>query len=78
MKIFRFRAKETKRTMQKQRREKLEIRRDDFDSLFLWKVFWKLMRAESPVVFFLKILASAAFFLAFLFFFFIVGEIVGA
>ena len=64
--------------MQKQRREKLEITNSDFDSLFLWKVFWKLMRAESPFVFLLKILTCAALMLALMFFIFIVGDFLGA
>lgn len=64
--------------MQKQRREELEIRSADFDSLFFWKVFWKLVRIESPIIFFLKVLTCAAFFLALLFFIFLVGEIFGA
>lgn len=64
--------------MQKRQREKLEITSDDFDSLFLWKVFWKMMRAESPAIFFLKIFACAAFFLALLFFIFLVGACLGA
>lgn len=64
--------------MNKQPREKPEITGEDFDSFFMWKVFWKLMPHESPVVFLLKILACAAFFIAFLIFFFVVGELVGA
>jgi len=32
-----------------------EITREDFDSLFLWKVFWKLIRVETPLVFCLKV-----------------------
>jgi len=28
-----------------------EITREDFDSLFMWKVFWKLIRAGKPICF---------------------------
>lgn len=66
------------KAVQKQLHEKFEIKAEDFDSLFLWKVFWKLIRSEPPQVFFLKVLACAAFFLALLFFIFLVGESVGA
>lgn len=64
--------------MRKQQREKFAVENADFDSLFLWKVFWKMMQSNSPAVFFLKVFAVAAFFLAFLFFFFIVGDLFGA
>jgi hypothetical protein len=40
-----------------------EITREDFDSLFMWKVFWKLIRQETPFVFFLKVVSIAAFFM---------------
>lgn len=36
------------------------ITREDFDSLFLWKVFWKLIKAETPLVFGLKVLLIGA------------------
>lgn len=64
--------------MHKRRSEKQEITSEDFDSLFLWKVFWKLMRNESPAVFFLKILACAACFFALLFFIFLIDDLLGA
>ena len=38
----------------------LEIRSEDFDSIFLWKVFWKLICQESPLVFFLKVFLVGA------------------
>jgi len=40
-----------------------EIKSEDFDSLFMWKVFWKLIRQETPFVFFLKVVSIAAFFM---------------
>lgn len=64
--------------MHKRQPEKQEITSEDFDSIFLWKVFWKLMRTESPVVFFLKILACAVCFLALLFFVFLIGDLSSA
>lgn len=52
----------------KNNRRDLEIRGEDFDSLFLWKVFWKLIRQESPLVFFLKVALVGAGFLAMMLF----------
>lgn len=46
----------------------LEIRSEDFDSFFLWKVFWKLICRESPLVFFLKVFLVGAGFLVLLLF----------
>lgn len=54
----------------------LEIEPEDFDSIFLWKVFWKLLRQERPFRFFLKILLLSLFFAAFVFFFVLAGDIV--
>ncbi len=40
-----------------------EITREDFDSLFMWKVFWKLTERENPFVFVLKVVSITAFFM---------------
>jgi hypothetical protein len=45
----------------KNNRRDLEIQREDSDSLFLWKVFWKLIKQESPFVFLLKVFLIGAF-----------------
>ena len=58
----------------KNARKHNEITREDFDSLFLWKVFWKLIISETPVVFGLKILFVGIGFLALLFLLFLLGE----
>ena len=44
----------------KNRRQKIEITREDLDSFFLWKVFWKMIRQENPLIFFLKVLLLGA------------------
>ena len=52
----------------KNSRRDFEIRSEDFDSLFLWKVFWKLLQRENPLVFLLKVvLIGAGFFTMLLF-----------
>jgi hypothetical protein len=58
----------------KNARKNNEIMREDFDSLFLWKVFWKLIISETPLVFGLKILFLGIGFLAMLFILFLLGE----
>lgn len=52
----------------KNNRRNLEIQSEDFDSFFLWKVFWKLVCRESPLVFFLKVFLVGAGFLTMLLF----------
>jgi hypothetical protein len=52
----------------KNSRRDYEIRNEDFDSFFLWKVFWKLICRESPLVFFLKVFLVGAGFIVMLFF----------
>jgi hypothetical protein len=47
----------------------------DFDSFLFWKVFWKMIRAESPIVFVLKVLACGAFLAVMTFVLFLTGEI---
>ena len=44
----------------KNNRQSREITREDFDSLFMWKVFWKIIRQETPFIFLLKVLLVAA------------------
>ena len=50
------------------------IVREDYDSFFLWKVFWKLIKQESPFVFFGKVLLVGAFLVLFAFCLFLTGE----
>jgi hypothetical protein len=59
-------------------RPNLEIKPEDFDSFFLWKVFWKIVRQEGLLRFFLKILAIGACFVAFALCIFLLGEFAGA
>jgi hypothetical protein len=47
----------------KNRSQQCEINREDFDSLFMWRVFWKLIRQETPIVYFLKVVSITAFFI---------------
>lgn len=54
------------------------ITRGDFDSLFLWRVFWKIFRQENPVAFFGKVLLLAAFFVFLILFIVLLGEFAGA
>lgn len=58
----------------KNARKNNEITREDFDSLFLWKVFWKLNISETPLMFSLKILLVGIGFLALLLFLLLLGE----
>lgn len=57
----------------KNSRRDFEIRSEDFDSFFLWKVFWKLIRRESPLVFLLKVFLIGASFLVMLLFILLLG-----
>ena len=54
-----------------------EITREDFDSLFMWKVFWKIIRQETLVFFLLKVLLIAAGFIALILFFVLLRIFVG-
>lgn len=56
----------------------LEIEPEDFDSIFLWRVFWKLLKQENPFRFFLKILLVGLSLAALIFFLVLVGEMTGA
>lgn len=58
--------------------QNLEIEPEDFDSIFLWKVFWKLLKQENPFRFFLKILLVGLSLATLIFFLALVGEIIGA
>ncbi len=58
----------------KNARKNNEIMREDFDSLFLWKVFWKLIKTETPLVFCLKILSVGVAFILLLLFLNLLGE----
>lgn len=46
----------------KNNRQIQKITSEDFDSLFMWKAFRKLIRLETPVIFCLKVLSIAVFF----------------
>ena len=52
----------------KNNRRHLEIESEDFDSFFLWKVFWKLICRESLPVFLFKVFLVGASFLVMLLF----------
>ena len=52
----------------KNNRQSREITPEDFDSLFMWKVFWKIIRQENPFIFLLKVLLVAAGFITLILF----------
>ena len=52
-----------------------DFTRSDFGSFLFWKVFWKMIRAESPLVFALKVLACGAFLAVMTLVLFLTGEI---
>ena len=52
----------------KNNRQPQEITDEDFDSLWMWKVFWKLLKQETPFFFLLNVIFIAAFFMLFIFF----------
>ncbi len=56
----------------------LEIEPEDFDSIFLWKVFWKLLKQENPLCFFLKVFLLGAGLIALILFIILVGDLAGA
>jgi len=53
----------------KNRRKETTFTREDFDSFFLRKVFWKLIKEETPLVFFLKVLTQRGVFCGTCFYF---------
>lgn len=57
---------------------RLEIELEDFDSIFLWKVFLNLLKQETPLRFFLKILLVGLGLAVLVFFLVLVGEMAGA
>jgi len=56
----------------------LEIEPEDFNSIFLWKVFWKLLKQENPLCFFLKVFLLGAGLIALILFVILVGDLAGA
>ncbi len=60
--------------MKSQRGCETRITREDYDSFFLWKVFWKLIKQENPFVFFGKVLLVGAFLIVFTLCLFLTGE----
>ena len=57
----------------KNNRRDFEIQSKDFDSFFLWKVFWKLICRESPLIFIFKVFLVGAGFLVMLLFVLLLG-----
>ena len=53
------------------------ITREDFDSLFLWRVFWKLIKAETPLIFCAKVLLVGVGLIVLLLFLSLLGELAG-
>ncbi len=42
-------------------RRSAEFTRSDFESFLFWRVFWKMVRADHPIVFLLKVVGCGAF-----------------
>ncbi len=61
----------------KNNRQTHEITREDFDSLFMWKVFWKIIRQEKLVIFLLKVLLVAVGFFTLILFIVLIGTFAG-
>lgn len=61
----------------KNRSQQCEITREDFDSLLMWRVFWKLIRQETPLVFCLKVLFITASFVIFILSICLIGTFAG-
>ena len=61
----------------KNNRRICEITREDFDSPFMWKVFWKIIKQENPFIFLLKVLLVAAGFITLILFFGFLGTFEG-
>ncbi len=55
----------------------IEITPQDLDSIFLWKVFWKLIQRETPFIFFAKLFILSISFSILLLFIFLIGEVPG-
>lgn len=61
----------------KNNRQLQEINGEDFDSLFMWKVFRKLIKSETLLVFCLKVLSIAVFFVIFILSLIFIGAFLG-
>lgn len=61
----------------KNNRQSSEITRKDFDSIFMWKVFRKIIRQETPFVFLLKVFLVAAGFCTLILFVVLIGTFAG-
>lgn len=61
----------------KNNRQSREITLEDFDSLFMWKVFWKIIRQENPFIFLLKVMVVAAGFITLILFIVLIGTFSG-
>ena len=57
----------------KNNRRDFEIQSKDFDTFFLWKVFWKLICREFPLIFIFKVFLVGAGFLVMLLFVLLLG-----
>ncbi len=62
----------------KNARRDLEIKVEDFNSIFLWKVFWKLLKRENPLYFFLKAILLGLSLAALIFSLILVGDLLSA
>lgn len=60
----------------KDSRRDAEFTNSDFDSFLFWKVIRKMIRADSPIVFVLKVLACGAFLAVMTLLLFLTDEIV--
>lgn len=56
----------------------MEIKVEDFNSIFLWKVFWKLLKQENPLYFFLKAILLGLSLAALIFSLILVGDLLSA
>ena len=61
----------------KNNRRTREITREDFDSLFLWKVFRKIIKQENPFICVLKVLLVVAGFVTLILFIVLIGTFSG-
>ncbi len=61
----------------KNNRQTHEITPEDFDSIFMWKVFWKIIRQETPFIFLLKVMVVAAGFITLILFIVLIGTFSG-
>ena len=61
----------------KNNRQPPEITLEDFDSLFMWKVFRKIIRQENPFIFLLKVFFVTAGFITLILFIVLLGTSAG-